>query len=307
MKANLVCEGGGMKGIALIGAICYLEEHGYTWKNIAGTSVGALIGSLIAVGYSSLEIKNILLTINFKIFTHKTRVQSIPILGQPLGILFQKGLHSPDSIENFLTVLFKAHNKVKFKDISSNGVSKLKVIASDITRKELLILPDDLIKYNINPMEFEIAKAIRMSLSIPFYYTPTVLKEKNQTFHIVDGGLLSNFPVWMFDNPGVPECPTFGLKLVDKIETDYSNKKSNIISYISDLIETLLFENEESYLINKDSIRTIKIPTLGVSVTDFNLPRDKILKLFNIGYNTAQSFMSTWNFDTYRNMYRKDF
>ena len=52
MYVDLVCKGGGVKGIALVGSVCYLEERGYVFKNIAGTSVGAIVASLLAVGYS---------------------------------------------------------------------------------------------------------------------------------------------------------------------------------------------------------------------------------------------------------------
>ncbi|PJI08961.1 MULTISPECIES: patatin-like phospholipase family protein [Clostridium] len=62
-----------------------------------------------------------------------------------------------------------------------------------------MILPDDLRKYNIDPMEFSIAKAVRMSCSIPLYFTPYILKNTSPYSFIVDGGLLSNFPIWIFD------------------------------------------------------------------------------------------------------------
>ena len=56
MKADIVCEGGGVKGIALLGAIYYLEEKGYTFQNFAGTSAGAIVSSLLAVGYTGKEL-----------------------------------------------------------------------------------------------------------------------------------------------------------------------------------------------------------------------------------------------------------
>ena len=57
MYADLVCKGGGVKGIALLGAIYYLEEKGYTFQNFAGTSAGAIVSSLLAVGYTGKELK----------------------------------------------------------------------------------------------------------------------------------------------------------------------------------------------------------------------------------------------------------
>ena len=56
---DLVCEGGGIKGIALLGAIYYLNEQGYEFKKIAGTSAGAIVASLLAVGYKGNELKEL--------------------------------------------------------------------------------------------------------------------------------------------------------------------------------------------------------------------------------------------------------
>ena len=78
----------------------------------------------------------------------------------------------------------------------------------------MLILPDDISRYGIDPMEFEIAKAVRMSISIPLYFKPIKFSYENGCSFIVDGGILSNFPIWIFDVEGIPRWPTFGLKLV---------------------------------------------------------------------------------------------
>ena len=74
MKADIVCEGGGVKGIALLGAIYYLEEKGYTFQNFAGTSAGAIVSSLLAVGYTGKELKELLLNIKFTDFYEKNKL-----------------------------------------------------------------------------------------------------------------------------------------------------------------------------------------------------------------------------------------
>lgn len=73
MYADIVCEGGGIKGIALVGAINCLENYGYTFKKMAGTSAGAIVASLIAVGYKGNELKDIVLNLNYPnlIFSNK--------------------------------------------------------------------------------------------------------------------------------------------------------------------------------------------------------------------------------------------
>ena len=83
----------------------------------------------------------------------------------------------------------------------------LKLIAVDVTGGHLLVLPDDLQHYRdpatgaqIDPDEFPIARAARMSMSIPYFFDPVELQdEQGRTCLIVDGGTLSNFPVWLWD------------------------------------------------------------------------------------------------------------
>ena len=55
--ADAVFEGGGVKGIALVGAVAVAEEKGYRWANLAGTSAGAIVASLLAAGYTGAEFR----------------------------------------------------------------------------------------------------------------------------------------------------------------------------------------------------------------------------------------------------------
>ena len=140
MKADIVCEGGGVKGIALLGAIYYLEEKGYTFEHFAGTSAGAIVSSLLAVGYTGKDLKNMLLNINFTDFYEKNKLTLLPFIGPTVSLFKNKGLFSGNNIEEYLNNLYKAKGKTKFKDIAKNGESPLKVIASDITNKRLIVL-----------------------------------------------------------------------------------------------------------------------------------------------------------------------
>ena len=303
MYADLVCKGGGVKGIALVGALLYFEECGYIWKKVAGTSVGAIVASLVAVGYTAKEIYDIMLKIDYREFADKNTLQSIPLIGPPISLFYSKGIHAGDYVENFLSEKFEQKGKKYFKDIYENGESKLKVIASDVTRHKLVVLPDDLVEYNINPMEFEIAKAVRMSLSIPFFFEPVILNKKGNPSYIVDGGLLSNFPIWIFDVSDRPRWPTFGLNLYDNVQNSNSNPHG-LISYLMDVIETSLSTSEEIYFKDCDCVRIVNIPTLGISTINFDITKEEMTSLFNSGYNSAKSFLETWDFNSYINNFR---
>ena len=95
---------------------------------------------------------------------------------------------------------------------------RLHVITSDITSGRMAILPDELPDYEdkdgkpFDKDSFPIVKAVRMSMSYPFLFTPVTLYKGGKPYYMVDGGLLSNFPIWLFDSPN-PKRPTWGFRL----------------------------------------------------------------------------------------------
>ena len=302
--ADLVCKGGGILGLALVGSIAYFEEQGYVWKRLAGTSVGAVVASLCAVGYKSQELHEIIEELDYKSIADKNILQSIPFVGPVSSLFISKGIHSGDYIENFLREKYQKKGKTTFKDISYNNKSRLKIIATDVTNQKLLTLPDDLYKYNIDPMSFDIAKAVRMSLSIPIFYNPKVLFDNNnQPCYIVDGGLLSNLPVWIFDCDKIPRWPTFGLNLINTKPVN-QKKTSSLRSYLYDIIFTSLKTSEDVYFKECDAIRIVNIPTSISSTVYFDISEAEKQQLYNSGYYAAKQFLSNWDFSLYKRLYR---
>lgn len=304
LKYDGVFEGGGVKGIAFVGALTYLEEKGYVVEKVAGTSAGAIIAALLAAGYTTKELKEIMLSVNFELFADKSLMQSIPIIGEGLGILINKSICLGDAFENWMSKLLITKGKKTFSDIGYDKESRLKIVASDVTRRKMIILPEDIAEYGIEPKNLEIAKAVRMSMSIPFYFKPIIIEYKNNTNYIVDGGLLSNYPIWMFDVKTIPRWPSFGFKLLEPSTRKKSIFKNSTVAYLIDVISTALETNDEAYIRNEDNVRTIGIPTLGVETTEFNISKERKLELFQSGYDSAKIFIEKWNFERYKNKYR---
>ena len=67
-NVDLVFEGGGVKGIGLVGAVAVLEEHGYVPKSLAGTSAGAIVATLLGAGYSGRELHDVIINLDFHQF-----------------------------------------------------------------------------------------------------------------------------------------------------------------------------------------------------------------------------------------------
>jgi NTE family protein len=303
LKIDGVFEGGGIKGIAFVGAACCLEEKGYSWERLAGSSAGAIIASMLAVGYTGAEIKDIMVNLDYETLASKEKGINVPLISKGFRLFTENGMYNGTYLDSWLDNIFKAKGKTKFRDIYSGGESKLSIIASDITRKEMLILPQDLHKYSINPLDFDIWKAVRMSINIPFYFKPVKIEYKGKFSYIVDGGILSNFPVWIFDVNGVPRWPTFGFNLIDS-KSNTSQGHEDLMSFMKDLLNTVINRNEDVYLRNRDKVRIISIPVLGVKTTEFDLSKEKLQELFNSGYKSTEEFLQAWNFREYVRKYR---
>ena len=306
MKADAVFQGGGMRGIGMIGALTYLEKQGYEWQRVAGTSVGSVIASCIAAGYSAKELRKIILYTDYTKFMDKSGVQKLPIIGKAFGLFKEKALYSGDYIEDWIAGLLKAKGVEKFKDICTEGQSRLKIIASDITRKKLLVLPDDLADYGFDPMEFKIASAVRMSSSIPFYFKPVKLDYSKGTSYIVDGSVTLNYPINIFDVEGIPRWPTIGFMFKNERISFTSEGRTDPISYMYDIADTLSYDREKRNKSQENMARSIVIPTVGVDSTEFNISKDRNLELYKSGYRSAEEFIKKWDFEDYVEKYRSD-
>ena len=314
LKADAVFEGGGVKGIGLVGAVASAEEKGYHWINVAGTSAGALVASLLASGYTALELKEVIQELDYKRFKDANTLDKVPILGPLTSLILEKGIYEGNFFENWIRGLLRQKNVETFDDLLLPDYSgddryrfKLRVIASDVTSGRLLVLPQDIAEFGVRPEDLNVALAVRMSMSTPFFYKPVVMKDlkTNKAHFIVDGGLLSNFPVWLFDSGGtLPEWPTIGFKLVEPQEGT-PNKIRGPISLLGALFSTMMEAHDARYIKDENFIRTIPIPTLGVKTTEFDLSRERSEALYQSGREAAEKFFAKWNFAGYVEKYRK--
>lgn len=297
MDVNLVFEGGGVLGIYYAGAYKALKEYGYTVKRCAGTSAGAIVSSLIMAGYSPDELENIIDETDFKPLVKKTKMCSMPLIGKPLSIIYNKGVYDSRIIEDWVGGLLEKKGVSTFGDVMRDGRSDLKIIAADITRSKMLVLPDDLAEYGIAPESFSIARAASMSSSIPYFFTPVMLKDGERVNYIVNGGLLSGFPIWIFDEEGDPNI-TLGIKIKNP-ETNTSRGKRDILSYTKDMISAPINEDESNFIRNKDLVRTIIIDYEGqISSTDFANINASKKAMVRSGYDSAARFLESFKLES---------
>ena len=314
MNADAVLSGGGVRVIALIGALEVAEERGYRWVNLGGTSGGAIVAALRAAGYTPAEMRRLMETTDFARFRDRDALDRVPLAGSLLSLLLENGLYEGQALEDWLADLLAQKGVRTFADLelppSLAGDDprfryRLQVVAADVTRRRMLVLPRDLPDYGLDPARFPVARAVRMSAALPYFYEPVPLvypgPDGPATSLVVDGGLVANFPVWLFDVEGVPPWPTFGFRLADPV--DQAVPFDGPLGYLIALVSTALEAREE--LANAHSAaRTVAVPTLGVRTTDFELDGATRRRLYQAGREAASRFFRHWDFARYKQAFR---
>ncbi len=233
-EVDLVLAGGGVKGIAHVGAVKALHDAGYTaHPRIAGTSVGAIVGALLAKGQSPCEVWQELYDFDFsKVADH--RKQEIPVLsdlakrfGQDLhvpnlgpltdflGLRDRQGSHRGLVATRWLGRVFRDGPQT-FGDLADaagrdiDDRPPLVIMATDVTLGRLVQFPRDFaLVYGVDPRQQSIFHAVRASMSIPLYFEPYAIDPVGRrdpkalgnlrTSRFVDGGVLANFAVDVLD------------------------------------------------------------------------------------------------------------
>ncbi len=207
---NLSLEGGGLRGIAYAGAFKVLEDNGTMQgiENVAGSSAGAIAGMMIAIGYKSNEIDSILMSLRFQQFNDGKG----GLIGKYKRIRKNFGIYKGDRYEKWLRemLFIKTGNEaLTFKQLhqmklQSNVYKDLFCTGTNISKQRL-----EVFSYNSTP-DFSIATAVRISGGVPLYFTPVVLDDSLHKIKVgdtssyinyyVDGGMLCNYPISMFDS-----------------------------------------------------------------------------------------------------------
>ena len=306
-KLDAVFEGGGVRGIALVGAVSVVEDAGYTFENVAGTSAGAIVATLLAAGYRAAEIRKIAMDLDLGRLADRSTVGRIPILGPIVDAVTGLGIYEGDELLSILRDLLAAKGIRTFGDLVIEGKTdprfrfRARVVASDLTRGRFLAMPQDVEQYGIRPEALEVALAVRMSASTPFIFKPVRLRDPSGETHVVvDGALLSNFPVELFDVTGTPPWPTFGFRLVQPGTPPFARfDVRGPISYVMAMIGTAMEAHDQRYVEEHNFVRTIAIDGLGISGTDFSVSDAQKGQLYASGVAAAKTFLGRWDFDRY--------
>jgi NTE family protein len=167
-------------------------------------------------------------------------------------------------------------NKVIFEDMPS-----LVVIATDLTSESIKIFSKD------RTPKASVAEAVAASISIPFIFRPVNM----DGLELVDGGLLSNFPAWVFDDERAASddyIPTFGFKLHRSL-VDEDKKEKTTIDYISDVFSTALSGDGVLEIRAIEDMNLIPVKVKAKTL-DLEIPFEKKEDIYVYGKDSATDF-----------------
>ncbi len=312
LAADGVFSGGGIKGLAFAGALTAAEEAGYRdWHELAGTSAGAITAMALAVGYDAASLKQTLDAYQFERIADYG--SPIHLLGAVRDLVFHESIVRGDELTNWIRSLLE-HSPINGvgPDITFGDLSKLEperklvVVGSDIAHSRMVEFPRDVALYqdepgkSLEPEDFPIYKAVRISASFPYFFPPVgglwdSYTKKEAVF--VDGGVTSAFPLYVFDKPQ-PQHPTWGFQLhggIDAKENEPSHRDIGGVKWPVEMLEGILdtaMNALDKFELRRWESRVIPIPTGKVSTLNFNLSDQEKDYLYNSGLEAGQKFFA---------------
>jgi energy-coupling factor transporter ATP-binding protein EcfA2 len=214
LRTDLACDlylgGRGLtSAIGLVGAVTALEERGYAHRACAGSSGGALVASLLAVGYTSAEARELLIRADYARMAEPRR-----------GLGVRRGPPRPDYLRAWVGELLAQRGVETFGALrvesdggaGAPGDFRLALIAADATRGTPVALPADLPRYGLDPDDLRLVDAVVAALARPGWIEPLKLQSDGQVAKLEELDPTAQHPIGLFDRPeDEPRWPTFGV------------------------------------------------------------------------------------------------
>ena len=267
MKIGLALSGGGIRGIAHAGVLAAFEKNNIYFDIIGGTSSGAIVASLYAMGYSPYHI-----FILFKRYAKEiAKLNTETIMSGIKNKLKFNGFRNGKNIE-------KLYNEFAIrKNIYNISQIKMPIVipAVDITESKEYVFTNYIPKKNKDSkqyiVDFPIGKAIRATSSFPGFFSPC----EYQNHMFMDGGTLNNIPVNEVKKQGADKV------IAVKFDADVVDNKSDMMDIIMKTIDIMGCKISEESLEMSDYILNVYTDKVGL------LDIKKLDKCYQYGYNSV--------------------
>ena len=320
-EADLVLEGGGVKGLGLLGAVTRLMEAGYEFPRVAGTSAGSIAAAFLAAGADATTLTDIMGRLDYSRVPDRRR-PGIPIASETISVLASGGAHPGDYAYHFIRDELERLGVGTFADLRYDDSQadanlaprrryRLVVTATDITHGRLLRLPWDYELFDRDPDRELVADAVRASISIPLYFVPRKLRDQHtgEESTLVDGGVLSNFPVEIFDRTDgqAPRWPTFGVKVIPALPGADAELFPPLalpalppVRELEQVLATAIVGHDQTY-IERPCVqrRLIDVDTSSIGILEFDADQQKRDAVVEEGRLAADRFLAGWDWQRY--------
>jgi NTE family protein len=327
---NLVFEGGGVKGIAYVGALKVLESKHIlnAITRVGGTSAGAITALLVGLNYSTKEISDILRSLDFNKFLD----DSFGVVRDTERLIKEFGWYKGDYFRDWAGAMIAektGNGESTFNDIAGmkeqEGFRDLYFMGTNLSTNFSEVFSAE------HTPRMCIADAVRISMSIPLFFAA---KRSLRGDVYADGGVMDNYPVKLFDRQKYVEAPghfstpgyyeehnaqlkqdgktvspyvfnkeTLGFRLDSASEIavfrDHAepvhHKIDDFFDFIKCLMATVMAVQEGYHLHSDDWQRTIYIDTLGVGTTEFDITEKKKTALLKSGKDCADKYFKWYD------------
>ena len=286
-RVGLVLSGGGAKGIAHVGLIKALEDNNIPVDYISGTSIGAIVGGLYAIGYSADEMLELFCSEKFNLWMNGqveedykyyfkkpeatpefTRLKvSISDSSSIVSHILPKSFINPIQMNFAFMELFAAGTSLSNGNFNNLFVPFV-CVSSDINNKKPIIFNSG-----------DLGDAVRASMSFPFVFKSI----KIDSTLLFDGGIYDNFPIRPMREYFDPDY-VIGSVVTTKTE-DSKVDENNLF----DQLESMIMQTTRYRLRRQDNGILIRYELKGVGLLDFN----KAKELFQIGYEQGLQYVDS--------------
>jgi len=314
---NLVFKGGGVRGIAYMGALEALDQYRIVEniERVAGTSAGAIGAALLSFRLSMQETRALFNSLDLTKIPQsvtKQRRFKVPRFAEEESyrrFITKYGWYSSGYFYQWLQSVIAdqcdGDGRATFKDFQRRGFRDLYIVAANISRQR-----PEIFSITHTP-DVAVADAVRMSMSIPIFFESLQFDGKSfgSGDYYVDGGLFDNFPMHIFDSPDFSgrswsfrdgiNWETLGLFLYPDryLHPSESEIPENVWEYLILAFRNLYQSYELTYYETStvDQHRTIEISDCGIATTDFDisLGGEKYNLLYQSGREAVLNFFSS--------------
>jgi len=322
---NLVFEGGGVKGVAYVGALESLGRRRIlpAIRRVGGTSAGAINAALFALGYSNPETRELLRGLDFRSFLDG----DWGVVRDTRRLLTRYGWYRGDAFHDWIATRVAdklGDRRATFSHLRAADRPDLYIYGANLNTGFGEI-------YSVEHTPgMQIADAVRISMSIPLYFAAM----RNARDEVqVDGGVLSNYPVKLFDRLHYidPEDWPLAVRRTDYYERDNADRRrgspyvynrqtlglrvdaktvinafrdgvqpaarriDDFFDYARALVGTALAAQENQHLHSDDWQRTLYIDSRGVGTLDFDIDQAGVDALLESGRAGAREYFRWFN------------